>query len=146
VVSQNRNEFLSIRDWHQAVVGGEDVILRRTSALEYLQLFNGYLYEKEVDVYAKQCGDYDNVNYCLVDSFDGIDCVRIDDMLCTTANQTFNEMLADYDNIDGMALIEGLAGYYYSNGESFDGLTIKPENLELFNKVKEGAIEFYCGG
>ncbi|MDR1765447.1 MAG: hypothetical protein LBR77_05045 [Lachnospiraceae bacterium] len=81
--------------------------------------------------------DFENVNYCLVDSFDGIDYARFDDVLCATPSQTFNEMLANYDNmvetIDEQSLIEGLARYYFSHGRSFDGLAIKPENLARFN-------------
>jgi len=53
-------------------------------------------------------------------------------------------MLDDFDNIDEQALIEGLSGYYYhSHGESFEGLSIKPENMARFNSIKDWAIE-YC--
>ena len=45
MITATRNEFLTARDWHGAVVGGEDMILRHTSALEHLQLFGGYLRE-----------------------------------------------------------------------------------------------------
>jgi hypothetical protein len=128
------------------VVGGQDVILRRVSALEHLQLFGGYMHERTIDVYATCCGDLENVNYCLVDSFDDIDYACFGDVLCATASQTFNEMLANYDDteetLDEQALIEGLAEYYFSHGESFDGLEIRPENLARFNEVKNWAIEY----
>jgi hypothetical protein len=78
-----------------------------------------------------------------VGSFDGIDYARFGDVLCATAGQTFNEMLADYNNIDEQSLIEGLAGYYFSHGESFDGLDISPENIERFNSVRDWAVEYY---
>jgi len=143
MVSQTRNEFLAIRDWHKAVVGGEDVILRRTSALEQLQLFGGYVKQKAIDVYAKSRGSFDNINYHIVDTFDGLDCVRFDDVLCTSVSQTVNDMLDDFDNIDEQSLIEGLSRYYYAHNESFDGLFIKPENIELFNSIKDWAIEYY---
>ena len=39
-------------------------------------------------------------------------------------------MLADFDNVDEQSLIEVLAGYYFSHGESFDGLSIDPENID----------------
>jgi hypothetical protein len=45
--------------------------------------------------------------------------------------------------MDGLAFIEGLAGYYFENGESFDGLIIKPENIEFFNSKKDWAVEYY---
>ncbi|MDR1421910.1 MAG: hypothetical protein LBI64_03485 [Coriobacteriales bacterium] len=147
MISQTSSEFSTNADWHQAVVGGRDMILRRTSALEFLQLFPGYMREKEIDVYATRPGEFENITYCLVDSFDSIDHVRFGDVLCATPNQTFNEMLANYDNmdetIDEQALIEGLARYYFSHGESFDELEIWPENLARFNEVKDWAIEYH---
>ena len=146
MTSVKSNEFLTIRDWHEALVGGRDLILRRTSALEYLELFNGYMREKKIDVYARDLGPYDNINYHIVDTFDGIETVRFGNVLCTSINQTVNDMLADFDNIDEQSLIEGLAGYYYTHGENFGGLSIKPENMERFNAIKDWAIEYYNGG
>jgi len=143
MMSRTSDDFLTTRAWHKAVVGGKDMILRRTSALEFLELFGGYMREKKIDVYARRPGEYENINYNVVDTFDGIDFVRFDDVLCTSVNQTFNDMLADFNNIDRQSLIEGLSGYYFSNGESFRGLYIKPENIERFNSVKDWAIEYY---
>jgi hypothetical protein len=150
MVSQTRNDFLTVREWHDTVIGGSDTILRRTSALEYLQLFVGYVHEKSIDVYAKRRGKYENVNYHLVDTFDDIDYVRLGDVRCATPSQAFNDMLSNYDNmedtIDEQSLIEGLAGYYFSHGESFDGLEVRPENMERFNEIKDWAVEYYDVG
>ena len=143
MTSVTSNEFLTLRDWHEAVVSGQDVILRRTSALEHLELFSGYMREKRIDVYARQPGVYSNVNYHLVDTFDGIDVVRFGDVLCTSASQTVNDMLDDFDNVDEQSLVEGLSRYYYDHGKSFDGLHIRPENIERFNAIKDWAIEYY---
>jgi len=143
MTTATRNEFLTARDWHRAVIGGKDMILRRTSALEHLQLFGGYLREKTIDVYAKQPGSFDNINYHVVDTFNGIDAVRFGNVLCTSVNQTLNDMLGDFDNIDEQSLVEGLSRYYYMNGKSFNGLFIKPENMERFNSIKDWAIEYY---
>ena len=143
MITATRNEFLTARDWHRAVIGGQDMILRRTSALEHLQLFGGYLREKTIDVYAMQLGPFDNINYHVVDTFNGIDTVRFGNVLCASVNQTVNDMLADFDNIDEQSLVEGLSRYYYTHGKSFEGLSIKPENMERFNSIKDWAIEYY---
>ena len=137
------NDFLTTRAWHRAVVGGKDMILRSTSALEFLELFGGYMREKKIDVYAKRREEYDNIDYRVVDSFDGIDYIRFGDVLCTSASQTFNDMLYDYSSVDEQSLIEGLSRYYYTHGTSFDGLIIKPENMGYFNSIKDWAIEYY---
>ena len=142
MITQTSNEFLTVRAWHRAIIGGKDMILRRTSALEHLQLFNGYMHEKYIDVYSKQRGEYENINYHVVDSFDGIDYVLIGNVLCTSVDQTINDMLAD-DSRDELALVEGLSGYYFSNGESFDGLNINFQNMNRFNAIKDWAIEYY---
>ena len=137
------DDFLTTRDWHRAVVGGKDMILRYTSALEHLQLFSGYMREKMIEVYARQRGEYENIDYHVVDTFKNIDFVRIGDVLCTSVNQTVNDMLADFDNIDEQSLVEGLSKYFYINNNSFDKLFIKPENIERFNSVKDWAIGYY---
>ncbi|MCL2681768.1 MAG: hypothetical protein FWE43_04695, partial [Streptococcaceae bacterium] len=89
---------------------------------------------------------YENVNYHVVDTFSDIDVVRFGEVRCTSASQTFNDMLADFENTDEQALIEGLASYYYSNEESFDGLCINPENMEQFNVISDWAVEYHNGG
>ncbi|MCL1982459.1 MAG: hypothetical protein FWG53_05115 [Clostridiales bacterium] len=146
MTSLTRNDFLTTRTWHRAVVGGKDVILRHTSALEFLELFGGYMREKRIEVYAKDRGEYDNVDYCLVNTFDGIDYVRFGNVLCTSVNQTFNDMLDDFDNIDEQSLVEGLSHYFYTHGESFDGLKINPKNAKQFIAIKDWAIEYYSEG
>jgi len=143
MASSIRNEYLTTRAWHRAVVGGKDMILRRTSALEFLELFGGYVSEKKIDVYANQHDDYENINYHVVDTFDNIEFMRFGNVLCTSVNQTFNDMFDDFDSIDEQSLIESLSRYYYTHNNSFDGLVIKQEHAECFNSIKDWAIEYY---
>ena len=145
---QTRNSFITHRAWFRAVVGEKELVLRHTSALECLSFFAGYLHEKSIDVYAKEVGEHENINYHVVDTFDGIDIVRVGGLLCTTASQTFNDMLSMYgtpdeSDVDEQALVQGLSNYYFSNGESFEGLHILPENASQFDSLKEWAVEYY---
>lgn len=133
MMSITSTRYLSDVDWLQDVVQGKDLILCGVSTLEFLELFNGYVNESKIQVYAKSKGQFDNIDYI---NFDGV--------LCTTVNQTINDMLANYDNIDELAFLEALSNYYFANDESFDNLKIKPENLNIFNQVKQIAIEYYC--
>ncbi|MDR2559714.1 MAG: hypothetical protein LBC86_09280 [Oscillospiraceae bacterium] len=135
--------YITNRSWFRSVLNNQPVVLCRTSALECLQLFNGYAGEKTIDVYTKSHGSSENVNYRILNSFDNIEIVRIGDISCTSANQTFNDMLSDFNNIDEQSLIEALATYYYANNESFDGLNIIPENTECFESIRNWAIEYY---
>jgi hypothetical protein len=140
------DDYISNRAWLQAVVGGKDLILRCTSALEFHQLFGGYIHEKTIDVYAKRRGEYDNINYCIVDNFDGIEYIRFRDVLCTSVSYTVNEMLEDFDNIDEQSLLEGLNKFYCTHGMSFEGIEITPDNVDRFNAVRDWAIEYYNEG
>jgi len=146
MTSVTSNNFITKVAWFKAVLGNEDVILCHTSAMECLQFFLGWLNEKTIDVYAKKSGIYENVNYRIVDTFDGIETVTIAGLRCTSMNQTVNDMLDDPHSIYDQPLIEGLADYYYENGESFDTLSIKPEYMERFNIVSEWAKEHYNTG
>lgn len=107
------------------------------SALEYLELFNGYMNESKIQVYAKDKGQFSNMEYNVVDSFDGIDYFVLDGVMCTTPNQTIDDILANYDNIDELDFLKSLSNYY------FDNLMIKSENIDLFNQLKKKAITYY---
>ena len=146
MLSKTSDDYISNRAWLGGVLSGEDIILRRVSALEYLQLFVGYAREKNIDVYAKIKGAYDNINYHVVDSFDGIDYIRYGNILCSSVNQAINDMFDDFDDTDRQALVEALSNYYYEHGKSFEELYIKPENTARFESVKEWAVEYYDEG
>jgi len=142
------NNYLTHTAWFDDVLKEHDVILCYTSALEYLGLFTGYINEKSIDVYSKGKGIYENICYHLVDDFDGIDFVRFGNILCTSVNQTFNDMMSKYgtaeeDTIDEQSLIEGLSNYYFLNNKSFDGLYINSENRERFEILREWALDYH---
>lgn len=138
------DEYISNRAWFRDVLQGEEIILRGVSALEYLQLFVGYVGENEIDVYARSKGKYNNVNYYIVNSFNEIDFFRHNNILCSNANQAINDLLADYENADEQALVEALSKYYYTHNMSFSGLDIR-FNKEKFEELKDWAIKFYSG-
>jgi hypothetical protein len=146
MISSSSGEFLGNRTWFESVIGGQDVVLRHTSALECLELFPGYLNGKKIDVYAKTRGKYENINYAVVDSFDGLETVRIGGVRCTSASQTVNDMLDDFNNIDEQSLAEALCNYYFDHGESFEGLEIAPRNMARFEEIKDWAMEYHSVG
>ncbi|MCL2049325.1 MAG: hypothetical protein FWG87_11440 [Defluviitaleaceae bacterium] len=142
-MSKISSEFLTSRAWYRDVVGGKDLVLCHTSALECLELFSGYVNEKNIYVYAKEKGEYENLNYHIVNNFDNLDIVNIGNLLCTSFNQTVNDMLADFINTDEQALAEALSNYFHANKRSFTGLTIYPQNMKNFNYMKEWAVDYY---
>lgn len=145
MLTKTSGDFISHRLWFQSVLD-ENVILCGVSALECLGMFTGYVNETIIDVYALSRGRYENINYIIVSSFDDIDYVRFDNVLCTTFEQTINDMLSDLENTDEMALTEALSNFYYSHNESFNSLHIKSENRFVFNNIQNYAINYYSGG
>lgn len=61
MMSITSTRYLSNVDWLQDVVQGTDLILCGVSALEYLELFNGYVNESKIQVYAQNEGQFDNI-------------------------------------------------------------------------------------
>lgn len=146
MVTKSRGEYLTNRAWLSDVLAGEDVVLCHASSLTYLQMFVGYMNGKEIDVYAKEKGPYENINYRIVDDFSKLDVVTLGGLSCTSLNQTINDMLEDYHNTDEQALLEALSNYYHTNGNSFKGLKIQPKNMKCFNAIKGDAIEYHHSG
>ena len=138
-----RSNYTSNREWFHSVLGGKDVVLCHTSALECLGQFPGYVNENQIDVYTTVREPYENVNQYIVDSFDGIEVINVAGLRCTSLNQTINDMLRDYDMIDEQSLVQALAGFYYRSGRSFDGLRIAPQYTDRFNEIRDWAVEFY---
>lgn len=139
------DEYISNRAWFRAVIGGTNMILRNTSALEFLELFDGYMGECVIDVYAENVGVYENINYSIINSLDDIDYTMQGNVLCSTFNQVVNDMLSD-NNSDEQALSEALCNYYFAHNMTFEGLIVKPENRERFDILAEYAINYYSGG
>lgn len=142
--TKQSDDFLSNRQWLRSVLSSEKVVLRGISALEYLQLFPGYFREKNIEVYALSEGQYSNVKYCLLDSFDEIDYFDDGFLLCATLEQVIKDYIKDYDTSDTHVLVEALANYYCYHGDSFDNLIVDTDQ-DLFNEVKEWAIGFSQG-
>jgi hypothetical protein len=142
------NDFYTYYDWFNDVVKTEKqpIILCHASALECLELFPGYGNEKQIDVYAKQGGAFENIHYRIVPDFSGIETVNVDNIICTTLSQTVNDMLDEYDTMDEQALVEGLAMHYCRHGRSFSGINVKPEHHERFETIKQWASEHFGGG
>jgi hypothetical protein len=140
---ETSGNYTTTHEWFQSVLRDRDVVLCHTSALECLGLFPGYVNEDQIDVYTTTSEFGEIFNQFIVDNYEGIEVVDIDGIRCTSLNQTINDMLRDYDIIDEQSLAQALAGYYYSNGESFDGIRIEPQYAERFNAIRDWAVEFY---
>jgi len=142
MITHPSSDYLTNIDWFKNVLN-EDVILCHTSALECLSLFSGYMNESEIDVYSKAKGKYDNINYRVINDFEDIQITNISGILCTSVEQTINDMLSDFDETDEQALLEALNRYYFLNNCTFKNLIIRKENVAKFNLIKDFAISYH---
>jgi hypothetical protein len=146
MLTKAKTSFISTVHWLQAVVGDKDWVFCHTTALECLGAFSGYLHDMSIDVYAKERCDIDNANFNIVDSFDHLEIVNEYNLRFTSFTQTVNDMLADFEQIDEVSLVEALNYYYFLHGKSFDGLLIEPGNRTVFDSIKDWAMEYYNVG
>ena len=61
----------------------------------------------------------------------------------TDFNRTLSDALANEAILDMQGITEAVSRYYYSNNESFDGLSVAPEYQERFERLASEAIEYY---
>lgn len=61
----------------------------------------------------------------------------------TDFNRTIADALANESILDMQGITEALSRYYYTNGDSFDGILVVPEYQESFSRLANDAIDYY---
>lgn len=64
-------------------------------------------------------------------------------LLFTDFNKTIADALANEQILDMQGITEALSYYYYSNNESFDGISVPSEYQKRFEKLADEAINYY---
>ena len=64
-------------------------------------------------------------------------------LLYTDFNRTLSDAFANEAILDMQGITEAVSRYYYSNGDSFEGLSISPEYQDRFERLAEEAIDYY---
>ena len=140
-----RSDFVGAVSWLKAVYErlGEDMVFALDEALMCQGCFGGRNDEYIVWVYGEDT----------VSNFNGVVqlgkkvspyCVREKNGLrFTDLNRTLSDSLANESILDMQGITEAVSRYYYSNDESFDGLSVAPEYQERFEKLATEAIDYY---
>lgn len=116
-------------------------ILAYDTAADYLGLWSGSMNPQTAQIYVTSPLHIAGTTEHLIPSLNTVDHENRLGLLCTTINQTINDLLrADGDN---QVIQESLATVYYANGESFDSLHIDTELIPIFEHYKAWAIEYY---
>ena len=128
-------------DYLRDLLKNAPCILAYDTAADYLGLWSGSMYPQTAQIYVTSPLHIAGTTEYLIPSLNAVDHEKRLGLLCTTINQTINDLLrADGDN---QVIQESLADVYFSNGESFDSLRIEKELLPRFEKYKVWAMEYY---
>ena len=62
----------------------------------------------------------------------------------TDFNRTLSDAFANEAILDLQGITEALSKYYYTNNESFNGISVAPEYQERLEALANEAIKYYC--
>ena len=140
-----RSDFVGAISWLKAVREciGEPVVFALDEALMCQGKFGGRSDEYLVWVYGNDS----------VTRFNGVVVLgnRISPYYVNNKNgldfknfiRTISDALANESILDMQGITEAVSRYYYSNGESFDGIYVAPEYQEQFERLANEAINYY---
>ena len=66
-----------------------------------------------------------------------------DGLRFTDLNRTLSDAIANESILDMQGITEALSRYYYSNNESFEGLSVAPEYQDRFERLADEAVNCY---
>ena len=131
---------ITYNDQLRNLLADVECVLAFDTAADFLGLTNGG-YRSVAQIFVNKKQNIDGTEQILVPSLETLVCEERNGLLCTTVNQTINDLLEQ--NGDEQIIMESLANYYDAHNESFDGLEV-PEHLKArFEKYKTWAGEYY---
>ena len=72
--------------------------------------------------------------------------IEKDGLRYTDFNRTLADALANENILDMQGITEALSHYYYSNGNSYNGIALVPEYQQEFEHLASSAIDYYNNG
>ena len=140
-----RSDHIGSLSWLKAVREriGENIVFALDEALMCQGSFGGRNDEYIVWVYGDdKVSDFNGV--VLLGNKISPYCVREKNGLCfTDFNRTLSDALANEAILDMQGITEAVSRYYYSNNESFSGISVSPEYQDRFERLASEAIEYY---
>lgn len=140
-----RSDFVGSLSWLKAVREriGEDVVFALDEALMCHGSFGGRSDEFLVWVYGSDSVKRFNGMVVLGNHVSEYNVLNRNGLLYTDLNRTISDALANEAILDMQGVTEALSKYYYSNNESFHGLSVAPEYQERFDALAREAIDYY---
>ena len=140
-----RSEFVGAISWLKAVRDriGEDVVFALDEALMCQGSFGGRSDEYIVWVYGADSVTRFNGVVVLGNKISPYNVKEKNGLRFTDLNRTLSDALANESILDMQGITEAVSRYYFSNNESFDGLSVAPVFQERFERLALDAINHY---
>lgn len=140
-----RSDYVGSLSWLKAIHEciGDDVVFALDEALMCQGNFGGRSDEYIVWVYGDDKASNYNGVVVIGNHVSPYNVKEKDGLKFTDFNRTISDAMANESILDMQGTIEALSKYYYTNGESFDGISIAPEYQDRFELLTNEAIEYY---
>ena len=140
-----RSDYVGATSWLKAVSEslGDEIVFALDEALMCIGNFGGRSDEFIIWVYGDDRLTRYNGVTVIGNYVSPINVCEKNGLKFTDFNRTLSDALANESILDMQGTIEALSRYYYSNGESFQGLSVAPEYQDRFDSLANEAIEYY---
>lgn len=140
-----RRDYVGTTAWLSAVQDciGEPVVFALDDALMCQNRFGGRSDEFIVWLYGSDTVARFNGVIVLGNHISPINVQQRNGLFFTDFNRTISDALANESLLDMQGITEAISRYYYSNGESFEGIFVPPEYQERFDQLAVEAINYY---
>ena len=142
-----RSDYIGSLSWLKALRDcmGESVVFALDQALMCQGSFGGRSDEYIVWVYGDDALSEYNGVVVLGNHISHYNVKNRNGILYTDFNRTLSDAFANESILDMQGITEAVSRYYYSNGDSFEGLSISPKFQDRFERLAEDAIAYYQG-
>ncbi len=140
-----RSDYIGAISWLKAIRDcmGEPIVFALDEALMCQSRFGGRSDEYVVWVYGSDSAARFNGVVVLGNQISPLNVRERNGLYYTDFNRTISDALANESILDMQGITEAVSRYYYSNGNSFEGISVAPEYQERFEKLAREAIDYY---
>ena len=140
-----REDYIGAAAWLRAVrdcIGG-NVVFALDEALMCQGNFGGRSDEYLVWLYGDDSASRFNGVVVLGNHVSKYCVMEKSGLLYTDLSRTISDAFANEEILDMQGITEAVSKYYFSNGESFAGLSVAPEYQDRFERLAEDAVNYY---
>lgn len=140
-----RSDYIGATAWLKAVRDhiGSDIVFALDEALMCQGRFSGRSDEYLIWIYGDDSATRFNGVVVLGNQVSPYCVEEKNGLRFTNLSRTVSDAFANEEILDMQGITEAVSRYYYSNGESFEGLSASPEYQERFEKLAQDARDYY---